>query len=154
MALRVETCRIKAAFHLTRELQRVNDFNAVVDYAEMFASFAGEFVDLRDVGPRPACLDPDPTIGYPARNALAELTRRNGYNGVVYPSVQHQGGTCQVALWPVAVQSVTTGRVLRAAWVSSVTPTWSELADGAVSAGQAFRLDPPGAGHGRCAPDR
>ena len=45
-ALDVETCKVEVSFHLTRELQRVNDFNAVVEYAEMFASFAGEFVDL------------------------------------------------------------------------------------------------------------
>lgn len=127
-ALHVETCQVEVAFHLTRELQRVNDFNAVVDYAEMFASFAGEFVDLRPVNPRPVCLHPDPEMGYPAGNILAELTRNNGHNGIVYPSVRHDGGTCLVALWPAAVQSVAQGRVLRATWADGPTPEWSELA--------------------------
>jgi RES domain-containing protein len=127
-ALHVETCQVEVAFHLTRELQRVNDFNAVVDCAEMFASFAGEFVDLRSVNPRPDCLHPDSVIGYPAGNALAELTRGNGHNGIVYPSVRHEGGTCVVALWPAAVQSVAQGRVLRATWTGSPTPEWSEPA--------------------------
>lgn len=127
-ALHVETCQVEVAFHLTRELQRVNDFNAVVDYAEMFASFAGEFVDLRPVNPRPVCLHPDPGMGYPAGNLLAELTRNNGHNGIVYPSVRHDGGTCLVALWPAAVQSVAQGRVLRATWAGNPTPEWSELA--------------------------
>src|SRR5262245_19420696 len=77
-ALRVETCQAEVGFHLTRELQRVNDFNAVVEYAEMFASFAGEFIDLRSVNPRPDCLHPDPGVGYPAGNSLAELVRSSG----------------------------------------------------------------------------
>jgi RES domain-containing protein len=126
-ALHVETCQVEVAFHIARELQRVNDFNAVVDYAEMFASFAGEFVDLRAVDPRPDCLHPDPAVGYPAGNALSELTRSNGHNGIIYPSVRHDGGTCLVALWPAAVQSVAQGRVLRATWAGTPSPDWSEL---------------------------
>ena len=128
-ALHVETCKAEVGFHLTRELQRVNDFNAVVDYAEMFASFAGEFVDLRSVNPRPDCLHPDPAVGYPAGNSLAELIRNNGHNGIIYPSVRHEEGTCLVALWPAAVQSVAQGRVLRAAWTGNPTPVWGELDD-------------------------
>lgn len=127
-ALDVETCKIEVGFHLTRELQRVNDFNAVVDYAEMFASFAGEFADLRSVNPQPDCLHPDPAVGYPAGNSLAEVVRNNGHNGIVYPSVRHDGGTCLVALWPAAVQSVAQGRVLRAVWNGSPTPEWAEIA--------------------------
>jgi hypothetical protein len=126
-ALHVGTCQAEVAFHLTRELQRINDFNAVVDYAEMFASFAGEFVDLRSISPRPDCLHPDPAVGYPIGNTLAELARSNGHNGIVYPSVRDEGGTCLVALWPAAVQSVAQGRVLRATWPGSPTPDWSEL---------------------------
>ncbi len=115
-ALAVETCIEEVAFHMLRELERVNDFNAVVDYAEMFASFAGEFTDLRFVYPRPPCLDPDTAVGYPLGNALAEAVRERGYNGIMYPSVRHIGGTCVVALWPHAVQSVAQGRVLRLTW--------------------------------------
>ena len=126
-ALQVETCQIEVGFHLTRELQRVNDFNAVVDYAEMFASFAGVFVDLRNVDPKPDCLHPDPLVGYPAGNSLAESARNNGHNGIVYPSVRHAEGTCLAALWPTAVQSVAQGRVLRATWAGSSPPEWSEV---------------------------
>jgi RES domain-containing protein len=126
-AFDVETCKLEVGFHLTRELQRVNDFKAVVDYTEMFASFAGEFVELRGATPRPDSLHPDPVVGYPAGNALAELVRSNGHNGIIYPSVRHEGGTCLVALWPAAVQSVAQGRVLRAAWTGDPNPQWSEL---------------------------
>ena len=52
------------------------------DYAELFASFAGEFVDLRGVSPRPDCLHHEPAVGYPAGNELAEWTRQNGYDGL------------------------------------------------------------------------
>lgn len=124
-ALAVETCVEEVAFHMTRELERVNDFNAVVDYAEMFASFAGEFVDLRGVSPLPRCLDPDAAVGYPEGNKLAERARMAGYNGVIYPSVRHNEGTCLVALWPHAVQSVAPGRVLRLIWKGARVPSLS-----------------------------
>lgn len=115
-ALGLETCVAEVAFHMARELRRVNDFNAAVEYAEMFASFAGEFVDLRGVVSVPTCLDPDPAVGYPHGNALAERTRVEGHNGIIYPSVRHARGTCLVALWPHAVQSVAQGGVLRLTW--------------------------------------
>jgi RES domain-containing protein len=127
-AFDVETAKLEVAFRIAREMARVNDFHAIVDYAEMLASFAGEFVDLRDATPRPECLHPDPMIGYRAGNALAERVRTGGHNGIIYPSVRHETGTCLVALWPAAVQSVSPGRVLRAAWSGERVPTWTELA--------------------------
>jgi RES domain len=98
-----------------------------VDHIEMLASFVGEFVDLRAVTPRPECLHPDPAVGYPAGNALAESTRTNGHNGIIYPAVRHNGGTCLVALWPAAVQSVAQGRILRATWAGKAEPVWSSV---------------------------
>ena len=92
-ALAVTTCIREVSFHMTRELERVDDFSATVDYAEMFASFAGQFTDLRGIEPKPVCLDPDPAIGYPAGNALADTVRTRGSNGIVYPSVRHPDGT-------------------------------------------------------------
>lgn len=115
-ALAVETCVEEVSFHMARELERVNDFNAVVEYSEMFCSFAGEFVDLRRVNPAPPCLNSDTAVGYPEGNRLAELVRSAGHNGIVYPSVRHTGGTCVVALWPHAVQSVAQGQILRLTW--------------------------------------
>ncbi len=115
-ALAVETCIAEVSFHLTREFVRINDFTATVECAELFASFAGDFVDLRAALPAPTCLHPDPAIGYPAGNALADIARARGHNGVVYPSARHKEGTCLVALWPQAVQSVVQGGVIRLAW--------------------------------------
>jgi len=127
-ALDTATCVAEVSFHMIRELERVNDLRATVDYAEMFASFAGDFADLRELRPKPDCLHPDPAIGYPAGNRLADTARGRGLNGVVYPSVRHPAGTCLVALWPAVVQSVTQGSVLRLVWSGSRTPTVSLLA--------------------------
>ena len=115
-ALEVETALAEVAFHLTRALREAGSFEAQVEWAELWASLAGEFVDLRGVGPRPRCLDPDPIAGYPAGCALAEEARAAGLNGIVYPSVRRPGGTCFVALWPHAVQSVAQGAIWRMTW--------------------------------------
>ena len=46
-ALDAETCIREVAFHMTEFLARSGKLKGVVEYAEMFASMAGEFVDLR-----------------------------------------------------------------------------------------------------------
>jgi hypothetical protein len=126
-ALNVETCLAEVIFHISRELARVNDFNAIVDYAELFAGFAGDFVDLRGAKPIPLCLHPDTTIGYPAGNILADAIRGAGVNGIVYPAVRHATGTNIVALWPHAVQSVAQGQVFRVQWNGNAKPSVNSL---------------------------
>lgn len=121
-AFAVETSLAEVSYHLGRELGRVHDYHAVVDYAEIWASFAGAYVDLRGQVPPPVCLDPDPAIGYPAGNALAAETMALGHNGIVYPSVRHAAGTCLAALWPHAVQSVAQGGIWRLAWSGEPQP--------------------------------
>ena len=127
-ALVVETCIAEVTFHMERELANVGDFNAVVEYAEMFASFVGDFVDVRRVDPRPDCLDPNPAKGYPAGNRLADAVRAAGHYGIVYPSVRAPGGTCFVALVPHAVQSVAQGNVARLSWKGKPGPEIEEIA--------------------------
>ena len=100
----------------------------VVDYAELFASMAGEFVDLRGAGGHPS-LDPEPAIGYPAGNAVADAARARGLNGVIYPSVRDPGGTCVVALRPNAVQSVAPGAVYRFVWSDDPEPAVTRVSD-------------------------
>jgi hypothetical protein len=114
-ALALETAVAEVRHHLTEFLAATGTFDATVDYAELFASFAGEFLDLR---PHPAgeALNPDKAIGYPAGNALADAARAKGLNGIIYPSVRHNGGTCIAALFPHAVQSVVQGDVYRMRW--------------------------------------
>lgn len=120
-ALSVETCISEVGFHLTRALADAGDFNAVVEYAEMFCSLAGDFLDLRQ-RPGHAALGADPAIAYPIGNSLAEGARAEGVNGIIYPSVRHPGGTCIAALRPAAVQSVRQGAVYRMIWRSAPDP--------------------------------
>jgi hypothetical protein len=125
-ALDVETCIAEIAFHMTEFLADAGDFNACVDYSELFASFAGEFADLRPHA-KLDCLNPDPAIGYPAGNALAEAVRAKGYNGIIYPSVRRSGGTCFAVLFPHAVQSVAQGDVFRMQWAGRPEPTCTKV---------------------------
>jgi hypothetical protein len=120
-ALAVETCIAEVAFHMGEFLARAGLREASVDYAEMFASMAGEFADLRGTAGHPS-LDPDTRIGYRAGNALAAKVLARGLNGIIYPSVRHEGGVCIAALWPHAVQSVAQGAVYRLAWSGGPAP--------------------------------
>lgn len=76
---------------MERELANISDFNATVDYTEMFASFIGDFVDMRDANPRPKFLDPNPAKSYKAGNLFADSVRAAGHYGIVYPSCAMKG---------------------------------------------------------------
>ncbi|MFN3319284.1 MAG: RES family NAD+ phosphorylase [Allorhizobium sp.] len=120
-ALAVETCLAEITFHMTEFLARTGVFQAVADYAEMVCSVSGAFLDLSDVPGHPA-LSPDKSVGYPQGNHLALEARRAGLNGIIYPSVRHQGGTCFAILRPAAVQSVRQGDVWRLSWKGRPEP--------------------------------
>lgn len=121
-ALELETCLEEVGYHLSNALADTGDYHATVEYAEMFCSLAGEFLDLRQVQNHPS-LDPDKATAYPIGNALADNARAEGLNGIIYPSVRHKGGTCIVALRPAAVQSIRQGAVYRMIWDGDPTPT-------------------------------
>jgi len=121
-ALEVATCLAEVSFHMAAFLAAAGDFHATVDYAEMFASAAGDFLDLRDA-PHHPCLGIDIATAYPLGNALADQARANALNGIVYPSVRHVGGTCLALLRPAAVQSVRQGDVYRLMWDGVREPT-------------------------------
>jgi hypothetical protein len=121
-ALTLETCIAEVSFHMERELENVGDFNATVDYTEMFASFVGDFVDVRNLNPRPDFLEPNPAKSYQSGNQFADTVRAAGHYGIVYQSARHVNGTCFVALTPHAVQSVAQGRVFRLVWKDKPNP--------------------------------
>lgn len=120
-ALNLDTCLAEVRHHLTEALAQTGVYEAVVDYAELYASFAGEFVDLRPHSDH-ICLHPDKGVGYPAGNALADAARARGLNGIIYPSVRQAGGICIAALFPHAVQSVAQGDVYRMTWRGAPEP--------------------------------
>lgn len=125
-ALDVETCLQEVAFHMTRFLGQTGEYRAAVEYVELHASLAGEFVDLRE-GCDHDCLGRDPAVAYPLGNALANAARARGLNGIIYPSVRHDGGTCFAALWPHAVQSVAQGAYWRLEWADDPVPVIQQV---------------------------
>jgi RES domain-containing protein len=127
-ALDVTTCMREVAYHMADFLGKSGQLKGVVEYAELFASMAGEFLDLRQAKLH-SCLDPDPAIGYPIGNAIADAALAQGLNGVIYPSVRHPGGTCIAALRPHAVQSVAQGAVFRFEWSGSPEPTITRVSE-------------------------
>ncbi len=120
-ALDVATCLAEVGFHLTNMLADAGDYTATVEYAEMFSSMAGDFLDLRQAPAHPA-LGAEIATAYPVGNALADQARATGLNGIIYPSVRHAGGTCIAALRPAAVQSVRQGAVYRMVWRGGPEP--------------------------------
>lgn len=125
-ALCVQTCLEEVKFHICEELRNIGRYNTRVEYAEMHASFAGDFLDLRAANDH-ECLHAEPQIAYPVGNAIAEAARAKGINLIVYPSVRHLGGTCIAALSPHTVQSVAQGDVWEMVWNGSIEPAIANI---------------------------
>jgi len=108
-ALERETSLTEVAFHKLNQLAEVDwQQEEVSTYDEFLADFTTEFQDLRIVkpvyrkylrpGPLPECyLEPQ-------QFAAALLEARS--NGILYPSVRRQGGTCLVCFRPALVYNV------------------------------------------------
>jgi len=114
----VLTSAEEVGYHRTRELSYIGIFEDEARYVELLADFIGDFPDLDGVVGSEA-LDPDPMVGYPAGQALAEKLRREGHRGLLYPSVRRPGGRCFVAFDPGIVQNVRPGASWRLAWKGS-----------------------------------
>jgi len=108
----------EVAFHKTRELKFIGLFEERSRYVELLADFIGEFPDITDERDHPA-LDPDPAAGYPEGQALAGRLRREGHDGLIYPSVRHRGGRCLVAFEPTAIRNVRPGASWEIVWEGS-----------------------------------
>lgn len=124
-AFEAETAVAEVAFHRTRELRYVGVFEDEAVYVALLADFIGTFPDLRGIDPPPACLDPEPDVGYPAGQALAHGLRGDGHGGLIYPSVRRPGGTCFVAFAPQIIQNVRPAEQYRMVWNGSPDYTLS-----------------------------
>lgn len=109
----------EVAYHRTRELAYTECFEDEAVYQALLADFIGDFPDLREVSPPPACLAADPEVGYPAGQALALALREAGHGGVIYPSVRRTGGTCFAAFEPQIVQNTRPGAKWHLVWSGS-----------------------------------
>jgi hypothetical protein len=116
----------EVAFHKTRELTYIGYFHDEVQYRALHAAFIGRFHDLRSSSPRPVCLDPDPSIGYPEGQALARRLVSESSRGLIYPSVRNPGGVCLVAFQPNVVQDLSPGACWKITWDG--TPSWHATA--------------------------
>ena len=67
----------EVAWHRTRELGFTGSFHDSARYVELLADFIGIFDDLTDEPEHPA-LHPDPAVGYPEGQSLAQHLRRAG----------------------------------------------------------------------------
>jgi len=128
-AFLAETALAEVSFHLTKELEAINRFENVTDYAELIADFVGLFHDLRDDGHAiDHSLHTDPAVAYPAGQALARwLRKEKGSPGLIYPSVRSPGGTCLVAFHTSLVQNLRQGAIWRLEWQGSPDPHISRL---------------------------
>jgi len=125
----VETSLAEVSYHLTRELEAVDRFENVTDYAELLADFFGPFHDLRgaDSAEEPS-LSKNVSVAYPAGQALARRLRMEaGSNGIVYPSARCADGVCLAAFRPDLVQNLRQGGIWRLEWQGPPTPAMIRL---------------------------
>jgi RES domain len=100
----IETSIAEVAFHKRRFLSdgRIQGRNSF-DYIEFLADFSGEFHTL-ETAELESCLQPDPIPQcYGASQVLANKLLFEGSNGIVYPSVRRQSGTCIACFRPALV---------------------------------------------------
>ena len=107
----------EVAWHRTRELGFTGTFSDSARYVELLADFIGVFDDMTDE-PAHVALNPDPAVGYPEGQSLAERLRREGSRGLIYPSVRApgEGGNCLVCFEPNAIQNVRPGASWDLVW--------------------------------------
>jgi hypothetical protein len=110
----------EVAWHRTRELGYAGSFHDRARYVELLADFIGDFHDLTDEPGHPA-LDPDPLVGYPEGQDLAQRLRRDGARGLIYPSLRAPapGGACLVCFDPGAIQNVRPGASWDLEWAGT-----------------------------------
>jgi hypothetical protein len=72
----------EVAWHRTRELGFTGYFTDSARYVEILADFIGAFDDMTEE-PGHAALNPDPAIGYPEGQSLADRLRRDGSRGLI-----------------------------------------------------------------------
>ena len=118
----VTTSVAEVAFHRTRELGYIGIYEDQARYVELLADHIGDFPDLGDELDHPA-LNPEPEVGYLEGQAFALALRRDGYRGLIYPSVRHPGGRCLVVFEPSAIQNVRPGASWDLIW--SGTPDYT-----------------------------
>lgn len=118
----VETSKAEVAWHLASELEATGVFENVTAYRELLAGFTTRFHDLYGRTEEDS-LSSDPSVAYPAGQALAHDVLKSGGNGLLYPSARHEKGQCLVALRPRLVQNVRQGETWVFEWAGERAPS-------------------------------
>ena len=102
VAAALETAIAETVFHFEAFARDSADPPRSEDFRVLVGTVAAEFEDVAALpaAQRHAVLDPD---SYAASQAYARQLRAAGANGVIYPSVRHEGGNCLGAFRPRAV---------------------------------------------------
>lgn len=118
----VSTAQSEVAWHLTRELTATGILENTTSYRALIASFLTTLHDLTAFADQ-AFLNAEIETGYPAGQALARTLRAMESNGLLYPSVRRDGGTCLAAFRPHLVQNIRQGDTWIFTWHGKPEPT-------------------------------
>lgn len=114
----LETALREHCFHIGRFYSATNQQAGwKSEVRELVGSVDAELIDLRGDEGKPY-LDPDPN-NYSPSQQLATQLREDGEDGIVYPSLRHEGGECIAALWPNVVTPPVQGDHFRYHWDGS-----------------------------------
>ena len=106
-AIALQTSAVEVAYHKSRELKEIDwQEPESFTYVDFLADFRAEFHDLRHGRGFAKYLDPD---SYAASQHLAAELLDKGSEGIIYPSVRHEGGTCIACFRPALVNNVRKG---------------------------------------------
>jgi RES domain len=115
--LTLGTALAEVGWHQQHRLRASGLGRLTVRLVEVRAAFAGSCADLRRAIPsdaRPAALDPDIAVGWPAGQALADQVRTQRLDGIVWPSVRDPArGDAYALLQPATVRAVRWGEAWR-----------------------------------------
>lgn len=118
---RVETAQSEVSWHLTQELHATGVYENTTSYRELNASFATQYHDLRTIEAEDIFAS-DPATGYAAGQLLASQLIAAGSNGILYPSVRKEGGTCLAAFRPHIIQNIRQGNTWTFEWAGDPNP--------------------------------
>ena len=97
-------------------------------FREIVLTVQADLHDLRE-GANDAALDPE---SYMASQALGRSLRANGADGLVYPSVRHDGGECAALFYPDCASAPVQGRHLDYHWDGARVDLVRDAGTGAV----------------------
>lgn len=125
-ALDVTTSIEEVAYHLDTRLSELNqedlkelgELPKTVGYIGVLAQIRGKYHDLRSAMSSHRYLGEDKATSYPEGQRLARKLRKQGLDGIVYPSVRYSGGTCVVVFRKQLIHDIQLGPRNNITWHS------------------------------------